>query len=96
MNSITHRGVLWAKECDSLVTVSEDVGPGNPPFSVLSKTSGCILPLLQQTITHLTEDFKLLLSGEVVGTIAGTDDLGDVLLKHGWLVAYVNIINPTG
>ena len=85
MNSITHRGVLWVMS----VTVSEEVSPG----TMLGISN---LTFLQQTITDTAEDFKLLLSGEIVGTITGSDDLGDVLLKHGWLVAYVNIINPTG
>ena len=58
MNSITHRGDLWVMS----VTVSEEVGPG----TMLSISN---LTFLQQTITDTAEDFKLLLSGEIVGTI---------------------------
>jgi hypothetical protein len=58
------------------------------------------LTITEEVVTDTAEDFKLLLSGEFGTTFNTTSGFGndadDVVLKHDWLVVYVNIINPTG
>ena len=72
---------------------SEDVGPG----VMLGRRN---LTITEEVVTDTAEDFKLLLSGQFSTTFhtkgGFSNDSGDVMLEHGWLVVYVNIINPTG
>lgn len=63
------------EECDSLVTVSEDVGPAG----VL-----CLgdLPTFKSIVAHLTEDLELLNLVEVVCSSRFGNDLENLSLGH--------------